>query len=110
MIASAKPFVPELPEPVQRVSLRGSTGVPMPAERPYDLGQTMEDMSAPSRPSELSASRVARNRAQPLDNPRAVAYESAYQPAPPPVASNSPVSAYAATRSATSATSGRGLY
>ena len=54
-VASARPFIPD------SVSPRGTYAgdIPMPAERPYGLGNTPEDAAAaPS--SEVSASRTTR--------------------------------------------------
>ncbi len=54
-IASASPFIPAMPP--ARGSWRGD--VPMPAERPYTLGNTADDAAA-AGPSEVSSRRVAR--------------------------------------------------
>jgi rare lipoprotein A len=98
-IASARPFVPELPSSAARI--RGE--VPMPEGRPYSLGNTSADYASINATSEMSASSRSRGRA--LENPRAVSYEndaryaapnSAYPPIDP--------------RGPSEVLSGRGLY
>src|SRR6267142_3129274 len=84
-VASARPFVPELPSSGR--SIRGE--VPMPEGRPYSLGNTSADMASISATSEMSAS--SRSRGRMLENPRAVSYENDARYAP----SVRPVSAYA---------------
>jgi rare lipoprotein A len=69
-IASAQPFVPDLPA-------RGpsSGGVPMPEGRPYTLGHTPSDQASINATSEMSASgrsRLARGR---NENQRRVDYD-----------------------------------
>jgi rare lipoprotein A len=68
-IASARPFVPEIPSSAGRI--RGE--VPMPEGRPYNLGNTSGDYASLSATSEMSASSRSRGRA--LENPRAVSYD-----------------------------------
>jgi rare lipoprotein A len=63
MIASARPFVPELPSPSRVV--RGE--VPTPTGRPYTLGHSVADASAVSATSELSAARAAPSAANRLN-------------------------------------------
>ncbi len=103
-IASAAPFVPEMPRAAAAV--RGN--VPMPEERPYSLGNTVADSGAISATSEMSSVRSTRSaeRRQP-DNPRAVGYERSYAAASPRV-----VDAYAPVEheSPREILSGRGLY
>lgn len=70
-VASAKPFVPELPTSA-RGAIRGD--VPMPEGRPYSLGSTSADMASLNATSEMSASSRSRGRA--LQNARAVAYDA----------------------------------
>src|SRR3981189_2829453 len=69
-IASARPFVPELPSSAGRI--RGE--VPMPEGRPYSLGNMSADYASINATSEMSASSRSRGRA--LENPRAVCYEA----------------------------------
>src|SRR6266550_2288418 len=69
-IASARPFVPELPSSAGRI--RGE--VPMPEGRPYSLGNTSSDYASIDATSEMSASGRSRGRA--LNNPREVSYEN----------------------------------
>src|SRR5882724_7549814 len=82
-VASAHPFVPEMP--VHGRPIRGE--VPMPEGRPYNLGNTTADYASINATSEMSASSRSRGRA--ADNPRAVSYEndsrysSAYAPVDP---------------------------
>src|SRR5580693_9758608 len=71
-IASARPFVPEIPS--RSRPIRGE--VPMPEGRPYSLGNTPEDQASISATSEMSASARARSAGRALDNPRAVSYEN----------------------------------
>jgi rare lipoprotein A len=98
-VASARPFVPELPSSGGRI--RGE--VPMPEGRPYSLGNSSADYASINATSEMSASSRSRGRA--LENPRAVSYDpegnyaaqsSAYLPVDP--------------RGPSEVLSGRGLY
>ena len=61
MVASAKPFVPELSSSM-RGTIRGD--VPLPEGRPYTLGQTSADVASVGATSVMSASRrgAARSR------------------------------------------------
>lgn len=99
-VASAKPFVPELPGS-SRGTIRGD--VPMPEGRPYNLGNTSADMASLNATSEMSASSRSRGRA--LQNARAVSYDGDGRYA----ADNAPSSADGAAE-ARSILSGRGLY
>lgn len=97
MVASAKPFVPELSMPL-RGAIRGD--VPLPEGRPYTLGHTSADAAAIGSTSAISASRRPGAR-------MATAHEGGEAiPAP------RPVSAYAPVRSGFAADppSPRGLY
>ena len=69
-IASARPFVPDLPSSGRPI--RGE--VPMPEGRPYSLGNTSADYASINATSEMSASSRSRGRA--IENPRAVSYEA----------------------------------
>jgi rare lipoprotein A len=69
-VASARPFVPEMSSSAGRI--RGE--VPMPEGRPYSLGNTSADYASVNATSEMSAS--SRSRGRPLENPRAVSYET----------------------------------
>ena len=97
-VASARPFIPEMPSSAGRI--RGE--VPMPEGRPYSLGNTSADYASVNATSEMSAS--SRSRGRPLENTRAVSYEtddrragtSAYVPIDP--------------RGPAEVLSGRGLY
>jgi rare lipoprotein A len=108
-IASARAFVPDMPEPTR---IRGD--VPMPEGRPYSLGNTSADVASINATSEMSASRSARSAGRSLENQRAVSYEAdrAYQPQLPapavrPVASRAPAPQQDAINTLLSA---RGLY
>jgi len=70
-VASARPFVPELPSS-GRGAIRGE--VPMPEGRPYSLGNTSADLASLNATSEMSAS--SRNRGRALQNARQVSYDS----------------------------------
>src|SRR5881394_3850164 len=69
-VASARPFVPELPSSGRPI--RGE--VPMPEGRPYSLGNTSADYASINATSEMSAS--SRSRGFAAENPRAVSYEN----------------------------------
>jgi rare lipoprotein A len=97
-VASAHPFVPDLPSHSRPI--RGE--VPMPEGRPYNLGNSQADYASINATSELSAASRSRTAGRPLENPRAVSYEndnryrSAYAPVDP--------------RGPSEILSGRGLY
>jgi len=100
-IASAQPFVPELPASSRLI--RGE--VPMPQGRPYMLGNTTSDMASINATSEMSASGRMRSGRSP-DNARAVSYQDDGSHAPPPQAADAP-----ANRPGPSELlSGRGIY
>src|ERR1700731_2944588 len=103
-VASAHPFVPELPS--RGRPIRGE--VPMPEGRPYSLGNTSADMASINATSEMSASARSRSAGRVLENPRAVSYENDDRYAP----DVSPVSAYAPIdpRGPSELLAGRGLY
>lgn len=104
-VASARSFVPDMPEP-GRPALRGD--VPMPEGRPYTLGNTSADVASINATSAMSASSRVTSHRQSLENPRSVSYETRADYAPP----TRPVSAYAPAeqRSINDLLSGRGLY
>ena len=103
-VASARPFVPEIPSNARPI--RGE--VPMPEGRPYSLGSTSADLASISATSEMSASSRARTGGRVIENPRAVPYENDDRYAP----SVRPVSAYAPIdpRGPSELLAGRGLY
>ena len=68
-VASARPFVPEMPV-VAAAPIRGE--VPMPEGRPYSLGNTSADQASINATSEMSASARSRSAGRVLENPRAV--------------------------------------
>jgi rare lipoprotein A len=91
-VASAHPFVPDMPSSsVGRI--RGE--VPMPEGRPYNLGNSSADYASINATSEMSASSRSRSRGRALENSRAVSYENdssyaprqAYLPVEPPAQS-----------------------
>jgi rare lipoprotein A len=103
-LASARPFVPEMPSHAR--AIRGE--VPMPEGRPYSLGNASADLASMSATSEMSASSRSRSGGRVLENPRAVSYENDDRYAP----TVTPVSAYAPIdpRGPSELLAGRGLY
>jgi rare lipoprotein A len=103
-VASARPFVPEIP--THGRPIRGE--VPMPEGRPYSLGNTPGDLASINATSEMSASARVRPGGRVLENPRAVSYENDARYAP----EVRPVSAYAPVdpRGPSELLAGRGLY
>jgi rare lipoprotein A len=97
-VASARPFVPELPSGGR--PMRGE--VPMPEGRPYSLGNTSADYASINATSEMSAS--SRSRGRTFENPRAVSYEA--DTAVPPSAAYAPID----PRGPRELLTGRGLY
>jgi rare lipoprotein A len=96
MVASAKPFVPELAS--MRGTIRGD--IPLPEGRPYTLGHTSADVASIGATSVMSASR------------RRAAPHMADDDSREAMASPRPVSAYAPVHDgfAAGTLSGRGLY
>src|SRR6201998_4197442 len=88
-VASAHPFVPELPS--RSRPIRGE--VPMPEGRPYSLGNTSADQASINATSEMSASARSRSAGRVLDNPRAVSYEDddRYRSRVSPVSAYAPI-------------------
>jgi len=103
-VASARPFVPDMPSSGRMI--RGT--VPMPEGRPYDLGTTSADMASIGATSEMSASRRVRSSPQAVNNPREVAYDNddRYAPSANPVSSYAPVDSHGPSE----VLSARGLY
>jgi rare lipoprotein A len=99
-VASARPFVPELPSSGSRI--RGE--VPMPEGRPYSLGNTSADYASINATSEMSAS--SRSRGRVVENPRSVSYEGDARYAPAPSSAYVPID----PRGPAEVLSGRGLY
>jgi peptidoglycan lytic transglycosylase len=99
-VASARPFVPEMPSSGR--AIRGE--VPMPEGRPYSLGNTRDDQASINATSEMSASARSRSSGRVLENPRSVSYENDARYAPAaayaPIDPNGPSEILA----------GRGLY
>src|SRR5947209_17045793 len=87
-VASARPFVPDIP--VHGRAIRAE--VPMPEGRPYTLGNTSADLASINATSELSAAGRMRPGGRMPENPRAVSYGDDRGYMPPPVR---PFSAYA---------------
>ncbi len=102
-VASARPFIPDAASSRDRMA----GDIPMPAERPYSLGNTPED-AASNTSTEVSSSRVTRIAGR---KPHTSSKEVATAPDTRP-AYVSPVAAYApvARDSSVSVLSGRGLY
>jgi rare lipoprotein A len=103
-VASAHPFLPEMPS--RGRAIRGD--VPMPEGRPYSLGSTSADQASINATSEMSASARSRSAGRMLDNRREVSYEDDPRYAPDARA----VSAYAPIdpRGPSEILAGRGLY
>jgi rare lipoprotein A len=101
-VASARPFVPEIP--LNAHPIRGE--VPMPEGRPYSLGSTSADLASINATSEMSA--ASRNRGRIIENRRAVSYEddARYGPGMRPVNAYAPID----PRGPSELLSGRGLY
>jgi rare lipoprotein A len=100
-VASARPFVPEIPS---GRAIRGE--VPMPEGRPYSLGTTSADQASINATSEMSASARMRSSGRVLENPRAVTYESDGSYAPSMRSAYAPVD----PRGPSELLAGRGLY
>jgi rare lipoprotein A len=101
-VASARPFVPEIPS--GRGAIRGE--VPMPEGRPYSLGTTSADQASINATSEMSASARMRSTGRLLENPRAVTYENDGSYAPSLRSAYAPVD----PRGPSELLAGRGLY
>jgi rare lipoprotein A len=103
-VASARPFIPEIP--LSARPIRGE--IPMPEGRPYSLGNTSADLASVSATSEMSASSRARPSRRIVENPRAVSYENddRYVPSVRPVSAYAPVD----PRGPIELLTGRGLY
>jgi rare lipoprotein A len=103
-VASAHPFVPDLPSNARPI--RGE--VPMPEGRPYSLGNTSADLASINATSEMSASARPRHGGGILENPRAVSYEddARYAPGVRGISAYAPVD----PRGPSELLTGRGLY
>jgi rare lipoprotein A len=103
-VASARPFVPEIPSHGRPI--RGE--VPMPEGRPYSLGNTPEDQASISATSEMSASARSRSAGRFLENPRSVSYEddARFGPRVSPVSAYAPIDPHGPSE----LLAGRGLY
>jgi peptidoglycan lytic transglycosylase len=103
-VASARPFIPEIP--LSARPIRGE--IPMPEGRPYSLGDTSADLASVSATSEMSASSRVRSGRPTVENPRAVSYENddRYVPSVRPVSAYAPVD----PRGPSELLAGRGLY
>jgi rare lipoprotein A len=71
-VASARPFVPEMPGPSRPI--RGE--VPIPEGRPYNLGSTQPEQAALAAPDRRTAYLHSRSNDQFQDDSRAAAYDS----------------------------------
>jgi rare lipoprotein A len=101
-VASARPFVPELPSNARPI--RGE--VPMPEGRPYSLGNSSADLASINATSEMSASSRSRSAGRMFENPRAVSYENDDRYAVSPTSAYAPID----PRGPSELLSGRGLY
>jgi rare lipoprotein A len=104
-VASARPFVPEMPAS-SRGAIRGE--VPMPEGRPYSLGSTSADQASINATSEMSASARMRSNGRVVENPRTVTYENdgSYAPSARSVSAYAPID----PRGPSELLAGRGLY
>jgi rare lipoprotein A len=104
-IASASPFVPELPASGR--AIRGN--VPLPEGRPYTLGNASADQVSINATSEMSASARSRPGGHVAENPRAVSYDDNGNYVPQTAR---PLTAYAPLdqRGPVELLSGRGIY
>ena len=76
-VASSHSFVPEMPAASQvRGSAVRASEVTLPEGRPYGLGNSQADMTAPRAVSEISASNRVRSASVDTANYRSVSYES----------------------------------
>jgi len=103
-VASARPFVPEVPSPGR--AIRGE--VPLPEGRPYSLGNTSADQASINATSEMSASARTRSSGRVLEKPRAVSYENddRYTAGVRPVTAYAPLDPHGPSE----LLAGRGLY
>src|SRR5258705_3502858 len=103
-VASARPFVPEIPSSARPI--RGE--IPTPEGRPYNLGNTSAGLASILATLGMSASRRTRSGQRIVENPRAVSYENddRYAPSVRPVSAYAPVDPSGPSELLT----GRGLY
>ncbi len=103
-VASARPFVPEVPSSGR--AIRGE--VPLPEGRPYSLGNTSADQASINATSEMSASARTRSSGRVLEKPRAVSYENdaRYTAGVRPITAYAPIDPHGPSE----LLAGRGLY
>jgi rare lipoprotein A len=103
-VASARPFVPEVPSSGR--AIRGE--VPLPEGRPYSLGNTSADQASITATSEMSASARTRSSGRVLEKPRAVSYENdaRYTASVRPITAYAPIDPHGPSE----LLAGRGLY
>jgi rare lipoprotein A len=101
-VASARPFVPEMPSNARPI--QGE--VPLPEGRPYSLGNTPADLASINATSEMSASSRRRLAGRAPANPRAVSYDNDDQDVVSPVSAYAPID----PRGPSELLSARGLY
>jgi rare lipoprotein A len=101
-VASARPFVPEIPSNARPI--RGQ--VPVPEGRPYSLGSMPADLASISATSEMSAASRSRSSGRMLENRRAVSYETDERYGMGPVNAYAPID----PRGPSELLAGRGLY
>ncbi|MGA7072156.1 septal ring lytic transglycosylase RlpA family protein [Bradyrhizobium sp.] len=101
-VASARPFVPEMPGPARRI--RGE--VPIPEGRPYNLGSTQPEQAAYEEPQERTAYLRSRSNDRSLDERRAASYESQDRYVTRPVSAYAPMDPQIPSE----ILAGRGLY
>ncbi|MGA7940325.1 MAG: septal ring lytic transglycosylase RlpA family lipoprotein, partial [Bradyrhizobium sp.] len=101
-VASARPFVPEMPGPGRRI--RGE--VPLPEGRPYNLGSTQPEQAAYEEPQERTAYLRSRSNDRSPDERRAASYESQDRYVTRPVSAYAPMDPQIPSE----ILAGRGLY
>jgi rare lipoprotein A len=101
-VASARPFVPEIPSNARPI--RGQ--VPVPDGRPYSLGSTPADLASINATSEMSAASRSRSNGRILENRRMVSYETDERYGVGPVNAYAPFD----PRGPSELLAGRGLY
>lgn len=83
MVASAAPFVPSLPRPMP-ATVTGGGEVPMPSQRPYDLGHDLDEQVAQTALTQTPASGPAPQRVAAQSAAAAIPVRQAFQPAEAP--------------------------
>jgi rare lipoprotein A len=101
-VASARPFVPEIPASSRLI--HGE--VPLPEGRPYDLGSTQPEQASATAPQDRTAYLRPRPRDQAMDEGRSASFEAEDRYMAPPVSAYAPMERQLPSELLT----GRGLY